>query len=316
MPCCLVFAERVGNDDVATSTLELLTLARRLGEPIAVVGGDPSEKVIDRLSAYGAAAVYAYADADAADDPGAQARLLAEVARREGPCAVLIATGPEGKRLAGRLAVQLDCGIITDAVDIEPGPVAVQSVGAGAWRVRSEGLGSTVVITVRPNSTSPEIAAATPRVERIEVAAKEQDRAVRVVSRTALDGGKRPALTEASIVVSGGRGVGSAEGFGLIEQLADALGGAVGASRGATDEHWYPREYQVGQTGKTVSPQLYLAAGISGAIQHRAGMQSSRTVVAIDTDPKAPIFQAADFGVVGDLFSVIPALLEEIGKRS
>src|SRR5579884_1527785 len=314
MPCCLVFAERVGNDDVATSTLELLTLARRLGEPIAVVGGDPSEKVIDRLGAYGAAAVYTYDNA--ADDPAAQARLLAEVARREGPCAVLIATGPEGKRLAGRLAVRLDCGIITDAVDIEPGPVAVQSVGAGAWRVRSGGRGATVVITVRPNSTSPEIAVTTPKVERIEVEAKEQDRAVRVVSRTPLEGGKRPALTEASTVVSGGRGVGSAQGFGLIEQLADALGGAVGASRGATDEQWYPREYQVGQTGKTVSPQLYLAAGISGAIQHRAGMQSSRTVVAIDTDPKAPIFQVADFGVVGDLFSVIPALLEEIGKRS
>ncbi|HTJ69435.1 MAG TPA: electron transfer flavoprotein subunit alpha/FixB family protein [Actinospica sp.] len=318
MPSFLVFAERVGNDNGAkdgltTSTLELLTLARRLGEPVAVVGAEPDEAVIGRLAEYGAAVVYCYGNVA---EPAAQAAAISEAARWEQPCAVLIGTGPEGKRLAGRVAVRLDCGILTDAVDVEPGPVAVQSVAAGAWIVRSEGVGEIVVITVRPGAVRSQAAPAKPRVERIEPAAGHELSAARVVAHTPLPGGKRPALTEADIVVSGGRGVGSAEGFALIEQLADAFHGAVGASRGATDEHWYPREYQVGQTGKTVSPQLYLAAGISGAIQHRAGMQSSRTIVAIDTDPKAPIFQTADFGVVGDLFSVIPALLEEIGRRS
>ena len=313
MPQSLVFVQLHENGDPAVSSLELLTLARRLGEPAAAIGGEPDERVLARLGEFGARVVYA---GPAADEPAAQANLLAEAVRRGGAGCVLIASSAEGKRVAARLAVRLDCGIVTDAVDVEPGPVAVQSAFAGAWTVRSEGRRGPLVITVRPNAIRPEPAAATPRLERLATAAQDPARAPAVVSRDPLDAGGRPALTEAAVVVSGGRGVGSADGFKLIERLADALGGAVGASRGATDEHWYPREFQVGQTGKTVAPLLYFAAGISGAIQHRAGMQSSRTVVAVDTDPKAPIFQAADFGVVGDLHAVLPALLEEIGRRS
>ena len=168
---------------------------------------------------------------------------------------------------------------------------------------------------MRTNSVAPEAAPAAGARVDLAVELSAAAKAATITDRVQQAKGGRPDLAEAAIVVSGGRGVGGAEGFGLIEALADSLGAAVGASRAATDAGWYPHQFQVGQTGKTVAPQLYIANGISGAIQHRAGMQTSKTVIVVNKDPDAPIFEIADFGVVGDLFTVVPQLTEEVGKR-
>jgi electron transfer flavoprotein alpha subunit len=301
------------------SSLELLTLARRLGEPAAVVLGDADPTLVDVLGRYGAATVFATVSPGSDAHPAlTRSLVLVELAARISPVAVLITSDAAGKEIAARVAVRLESGIITDAVDVRAapdGPVVTQSVFADAWMTESQVRRGTAVITVRPNAVAPEPAPTRPVVELVEVAQPEPGRVPRVIERHAKAATGRPALAYADIVVAGGRGVGSVDGFALVERLADALGAAVGASRAATDLALCPPELQVGQTGKTVSPKLYLASGISGAIQHRAGMQGSRTIVAINKDPKAPIFEIADFGVVGDLHTVLPALVDEIGKR-
>ncbi len=312
----LVLAEHTG-DDVKKVTLELITLARRFGEPSVVWTGPGAEQGRARCAEYGAARLYVVGDVAVEDYAVAgTAELLAQLVREKSPALVLVAGTAQGKEVAGRLAVKTDSGVLTDAVDLQPGddgPVAEQSIFGGSTTVHSRVRRGTPIVAVRPNAVAPEPAPGAAELSPVSLSGEVSG--AKVTNRVVAERTERPDLTEASIVVSGGRGTGGAEGFGIIEQLADALGAAVGASRAVTDAGWYPHQFQVGQTGKTVSPQLYLAIGISGAIQHRAGMQTSKTIVAVNKDPEAPIFELTDFGVVGDLFKVVPQLLDEIGKR-
>ncbi|HEX7661519.1 MAG TPA: electron transfer flavoprotein subunit alpha/FixB family protein [Pseudonocardiaceae bacterium] len=313
----LVLVEQV-DGEVKKVTGELLTAARRLGEPVAVVVAVPgtAAKVRDALAGYGAAKVYAAESEDAAGyfvTPKVDA--LTSVAAQANPAAVLIAGTAEGKEVAGRLAVRLGSGLLVDVIDVDAEGVGTQSVFGGAFTVKSKVSHGVPVITVRGGAIEPVPAEGAADVVAVELPAVDAAKATKVTGREPIVGGDRPELTEASVVVSGGRGVGSAENFAVVEKLADALGAAVGASRAAVDSGYYPHQFQVGQTGKTVSPQLYIALGISGAIQHRAGMQTSKTIVAVNKDPEAPIFEIADFGIVGDLFQVAPQLTSEVEKR-
>lgn len=313
----LVLVEQSGGT-VKKVTTELLTAAASLGEPVAVwVGPDFGDAAAEVLGAHGATTVMV------ADGPGAGESLvapavqaLAQLVAERSPVAVLVASTADGKESAGRLAVRCESGIITDAVGIAPDGTCTQSVFGGSTVVQSKVTKGTPIITLRPNSVEA-IATGGPAPARVDLALSIGETAAqsKITGRRTAAAGGRPDLAEASIVVSGGRGVGGPEGFAVIEALADSMGAAVGASRAATDAGWYPHQYQVGQTGKTVSPQLYVAAGISGAIQHRAGMQTSKTIVVINKDSEAPIFELADYGVVGDLFSVVPQLTEEVSKR-
>jgi electron transfer flavoprotein alpha subunit len=314
----LVLAEHDG-ESVKKVTLELLTLARRFGEPAAVWLGDGAPGGRDRLAEFGAAKVYV-ADGDGVTDYAVTpaAEVLASLVAQASPAVVLVAATAEGKEVAGRLAVKTGSGVLTDAVDLTPddaGLVAEQSIFGGAIVVQSRVRTGTPIVAVRPNAVTPEPSSGAAELTPVTVELSEAAKGARITERVAQERSERPELTEAAIVVSGGRGVGSGENFALIEKLADSLGAAVGASRAATDAGWYPHQFQVGQTGKTVSPQLYMAVGISGAIQHRAGMQTAKTIMVINKDPEAPIFELADFGVVGDLFKVVPQLTEEIAKR-
>jgi electron transfer flavoprotein alpha subunit len=314
----LVLVDHV-DGEVKKPTLELLAIAKRLGEPSAVFigGADKAAGAGEKLKAFGAEKIYVVDDTEIKGYLVApKAEALQQLVEKTSPAAVLIVSGFEGKEIAGRLAIKIGSGLITDAVDVQAGdggPVTTQSVFAGNFTVSAKVTQGTPIITVKPNSAAPEEGAGAGAVEEFSATVSDAAKKAKIVASQPRQASGRPELNEAAIVVSGGRGTGG--NFEPIEGLADALGAAVGASRAAVDSGWIAHNFQIGQTGKTVSPQLYVASGISGAIQHRAGMQTSKTIVAVNKDEEAPIFELVDFGVVGDLHSVLPAATEQINAR-
>jgi electron transfer flavoprotein alpha subunit len=312
--------------EVKKPTYELLTIARRLGEPSAVFigGADQGAAVAEKVKKFGAEKLYVVDDAEikgylVAPKAEALQQLVEQASAAGGLAAVLIPSTMDGKEIAGRLAIKIGSGLITDAVDVQADegadgtPVTTQSVFAGSYTVRAKVTTGTPVITVKPNSATPEEAEGAATVEEFAATVSDAAKKAQIVASQPRKASGRPELTEAAIVVSGGRGTGG--NFEPVEKLADSLGAAVGASRAAVDSGWIPHSFQIGQTGKTVSPQLYIAGGISGAIQHRAGMQTSKTIIAVNKDEEAPIFELVDFGVVGDLHSVFSAAADKIAER-
>ena len=296
---------------------ELITAARVLGEPSAVVVGaeGTAAGLTDGLKAAGAAKIYVAESADVDSylvTP--KVDVLAALTESAAPAAVIIAATAEGKEVAGRLAARLGSGLLVDVVEIKEGGIGVHSIFGGAFTVDAQATGELPVITVRPGAVEAAPADGAGEVVSVEVPAQAEN-ATKITSREPVVAGDRPELTEASVVVAGGRGVGSEENFKVVEELADSLGAAVGASRAAVDSGYYAGQFQVGQTGKTVSPQLYIALGISGAIQHRAGMQTCKTIIAVNKDEEAPIFEIADYGIVGDLFNVAPQLRDAVKQH-
>ncbi|WP_374970040.1 electron transfer flavoprotein subunit alpha/FixB family protein [Terrabacter sp. BE26] len=299
---------------VRKTTAELLTIARRLGEPSAVFVGTGFDAAKETLARFGAEKVYRVESPEVLEHLVVpQAELLAQLVSSTSPAAVLLPSSPEGKEIAARLAVKTESGLITDAVDVQAtdgGVATTQSVFAGSYTVSATVTKGTPIVAVKPNSATPAEAPGAAADEVLDFTPSDAAKGARITESKPKQASGRPELTEAAIVVSGGRG--TAGDFSKVEEFADSLGAAVGASRAAVDAGWYPHTSQVGQTGKQVSPQLYVACGISGAIQHRAGMQTSKTIVAVNKDNEAPIFELVDFGVVGDLFAVLPQATEAI----
>ena len=312
MSSALILVDSIAGK-VTKATAELATFGKRIGSVTAVICSSDAAALKPQLASLAIDKVITCTGVEFEKfSTGATAAALAQVIMKESPSVVLIASTARGKEIAGRLAVQSDSGLITDAIDLDADLIATQSVFGGSTTVHSAVTHGTSIVTIRGNSIEAIAGSGTPSIEEFEVNYDGRDKAQVLSVSPAVKGG-RPELTEASIVVSGGKGTDG--NFAPVEALADSLGAAVGASRAATDAGWYPHSHQVGQTGKTVSPQLYIAAGISGAIQHRAGMQTSKTIVAINKDPEAPIFDVADFGVVGDLFTVLPQATQGVTAK-
>jgi electron transfer flavoprotein alpha subunit len=313
-----VYAE-VSDDRITTTSLEMLTKAAEAGKAEAILLGPAPDDAARTLATYGASKIYRSADAlyrDYLTLPAAET--VAGLIQKHQPAVLLCASSYTGRDLVANLSARLDCGAISDVGDfqLKDGSVEATIPALGASYQNTSTLVSqgTKLLLVRPKSFEPKVNEQALSVEEVSAASDEALRKVHMKERVAV---KRegPQLDGAKTIISGGRGLKGEENFALLKELADLLGGAVGATRAAVDAGWVPYAMQIGQTGKTVKPDLYIACGISGAVQHLSGMKTSKTIISINKDPDAPIFQYSDFGVVGDVFKVIPQLIEELKKR-
>lgn len=313
MATVLVYIDNPG-ETLHKTDRELLTLAGALGTPAAALIGEVTPAVAEELGGYGVAHLYQPAR-DGLDSllVAGKSAFLAAAVESSGANGVLLGNTFEAREIAARAGIKLSSGVITDAIAVAEGFRVTKSVFAGSYTVEAVVTSGTPIVTVKANSVEAAAPAggAAPELRMVQV--PEPGAAARITGRTEKAASGRPSLDEANVVVAGGRGVDG--DFGPVEDLADALGGAIGASRAATDAGWIEHSAQVGQTGKTVSPQLYISAGISGAIQQKSGMQTAKVIVAVNKDPDAPVFEIADFGIVGDLKTVLPQATEEIKRR-
>lgn len=302
---------------VASITLELLAKARQLGDVEAVYAGD-GDAVAAELGAHGATTVHATGAVDGLVGPALAAAMAAAIDGGAAPTAILFGTTQDGRDTAARLSVKIDASVITNVVDLvdDGGLVGTEPVFGGTTNVRTRFTGDKPgIFLVRPKSFAAEATGGgAAAVAALAVPDLGATGAAKVVDRF-VEESTGPKLDEAAIVVAGGRGLGEAEKFDMVETLAKQLGGAPGASRAIVDAGWVPYSYQVGQTGKVVKPDVYIAAGISGATQHMVGMKGSKTIIAINKDPEAPIFSIADLGIVGDVHKVLPQLLAALESR-
>jgi len=315
-----VYAE-ASEGTVAATTLELLTKARELADNVeAIYAGADADAIAAQLGAHGATKVHASGDLGGALQGVPMAAAIAGAIEGNAPDAILFGTSYDGRDVAGRLSVKLDRTVITNNVDLEldgDAIVCTEPVFGGTTNVKTKFTGEKpYIVLVRPKSFAAEASSGGPAtVESLTVPDTGSANAARMLNRH-VEEREGPSLDEAEIVVSGGRGLGEAEKYQMIEDLAKLLGAAPGASRAIVDAGWVPYSYQVGQTGKVVKPTVYIAAGISGATQHMVGMKGSKNIIAINKDEEAPIFSIADLGIVGDVHKVVPQLIEALSSRS
>jgi electron transfer flavoprotein alpha subunit len=313
-----VYAE-TSDDRVTTTSLEMLAKASEVGKAEAILLGPAPDDAVEILAKHGASKVYRSTDSIYRDYLTLPAtETVAGLIEKHKPAVLLFASSYTGRDLVSNLSARLDCGAITDVGDfqLKDGSVeaTIPALGASYQNISTLVRPGTKLLVVRPKSFEPKLNEQPVNVEEVAAASAEELRKVQMKDRVVV---KRegPSLEGAKIVISGGRGLKGEEQFAILKELADVLGGAVGASRAAVDAGWVPYAMQIGQTGKTVKPDVYFAIGISGAVQHLSGMKTSKYIVTINKDPEAPIFQYSDFGIVGDLFKVVPQLIEEIKKR-